>query len=120
MPVAYSSEEGPLSKSRNYKLAVEICVGESLKVHKKKQSVRAAFFASSGTRTREGFAVKPRLRWSIGRRNREEAVLRAASMRAKQGKRSEACGESLKVHKQKQPHSGLFLFIREKGTRTER
>ena len=32
MPVAYSSEEGPLSKSRNYKLAVEICVGESLKV----------------------------------------------------------------------------------------
>ena len=53
MPVAYSSEEGPLSKSRHYKLAVEICVGESLKV-------------------------------------------------------------------QKQPHSGLFLFIREKGTRTER
>ncbi len=35
MPVAYSSEEGPLSKSRNYKLAVEICVGESLKVHKR-------------------------------------------------------------------------------------
>ena len=48
MPVAYSSEEGPLSKSRNYKLAVEICVGESLKVHKKSSPFGLLFLRLQG------------------------------------------------------------------------
>ncbi len=41
--MAYSSEEGPLSKSQKYEEMVEICVGESLKVENDPDSNRAEF-----------------------------------------------------------------------------